>query len=60
MLFEVFQAAGVLAFLVAGGSGHQAVEAHKAGQLQPMAGARVQARADTGAGSRRLGMGHGG
>ncbi len=45
--FGVLQAAGIPAYLVPGGTVRQAVEAFKAGQLEPMAGANVMAHAGT-------------
>lgn len=43
--FDVLQAAGVPGYLVSDGTVRQAVEAYKAGQLQPMAGPNVRAHA---------------
>jgi predicted Fe-Mo cluster-binding NifX family protein len=43
--FDVLQAAGVPGYLVSEGTVRQAVEAYKAGQLQPMAGPNVRAHA---------------
>jgi len=56
--FDVFQAAGVPAYLVPPGTVRQAVEAFKAGQLPPMGTANVAAHAGLG-GGRRMGMGRG-
>jgi predicted Fe-Mo cluster-binding NifX family protein len=55
--FDVLQAAGVPGFLVPEGTVRQAVEAYKAGQLQPMGGPNVGAHA--GMRGRRRGMGWG-
>ncbi len=41
--FNVFQAAGVPVYLFGGGTVREAVEAYKAGKLQSVAGANVQA-----------------
>ena len=60
--FGVLQAAGVPGYLVAEGTVRQAVEAHRAGQLQPMAGANVAGHAGMGMGrgmGGRRGMGMG-
>jgi len=62
--FGVLQAAGVPGYLVGGGTVRQAVEAHQAGQLRPMAGANVAGHAGMGRGAgmggrRRMGMGRG-
>jgi predicted Fe-Mo cluster-binding NifX family protein len=66
--FGVLQAAGVPGYLVGEGTVRQAVEAHQAGQLRPMAGANVAGHAGMGIGrgmgGRRgtamgRGMGHG-
>ncbi len=54
--FDVLQAAGVPGFLVVEGTVRQAVEAYRADQLQPMAGANVAAHAGLGRG-RGLGRG---
>jgi len=54
--FDVLQAAGVPSYLVIEGTVRQAVEAYKAGQLEPMAGANVAAHAGMGRG-RGLGRG---
>jgi predicted Fe-Mo cluster-binding NifX family protein len=43
--FDVLQAAGVPGYLISEGTVRQAVEAFKAGQLQPMGGANVAAHA---------------
>jgi predicted Fe-Mo cluster-binding NifX family protein len=43
--FDVLQAAGVPGYLVPEGTVRQAVEAYKAGQLQPMQGPNVRAHA---------------
>jgi predicted Fe-Mo cluster-binding NifX family protein len=53
--FDVLQAAGVPGYLVPEGTVRQAVEAHKAGRLQPMAGANVAAHAGMGRGRRGMG-----
>ncbi|MBL7064903.1 MAG: NifB/NifX family molybdenum-iron cluster-binding protein [Anaerolineae bacterium] len=54
--FNVFQSANVPIYLFGGGTVRQAVEAYKAGGLQPVSGANVQ----TGMGmSRGMGMGRG-
>jgi predicted Fe-Mo cluster-binding NifX family protein len=63
--YGVLQAAGVLGYLVGTGTVLQAVEAYKAGQLQPMAGANVAGHAGLGMvsgmrGRRGAGMGRGG
>jgi predicted Fe-Mo cluster-binding NifX family protein len=55
--FDVLQAADVPAFLVPEGTVRQAVDAYKAGQLQPMAGANVTAHAGMGGRGRQRGMG---
>jgi predicted Fe-Mo cluster-binding NifX family protein len=62
--FGVLQAAGVPGYLVREGTVRQAVEAHQAGQLRPMAGANVAGHAGMGmgrgmGGRRGMGMGHG-
>jgi predicted Fe-Mo cluster-binding NifX family protein len=60
--FDVLQAAGVPGYLVGGGTVRQAVEAHQAGQLRPMAGANVSSHAGLGMGrgfGGRRGMGMG-
>jgi len=57
---NVLRAAQVPGFLVPAGTVRQAVEAYKAGQLQPMAGANVRAHAGMGGGGRGMGMGMGG
>jgi predicted Fe-Mo cluster-binding NifX family protein len=54
--FAVLRAAGVPGYLVPEGSVRQAVEAYKAGRLEPMVGASVADYAGMGAG-RRMGMG---
>jgi predicted Fe-Mo cluster-binding NifX family protein len=54
--FDVLQAAGVPGYLLPEGTVRQAVEAFKAGRLQPMGGASVQAHAGMGT---RVGMGRG-
>ncbi len=54
--FDVLQAAGVPAYLLPEGTVRQAVEAFKAGRLQAMGGANVQAHAGMGG---RVGMGRG-
>lgn len=54
--FDVLQAAGVPGFLVPEGTVRQAVEAYKAGQLQPMGGPNVGAHAGMRGGWR--GVGH--
>lgn len=56
--FDVLEAAGVKGYLVPAGTVRQAVEAFKAGQLQPMGGANVAAHAGMGQGGGR-GMGRG-
>jgi predicted Fe-Mo cluster-binding NifX family protein len=48
--FDVLQAAGVPGYLISEGTVRQAVEAYKAGQLEPMAGANVAAHAGMGRG----------
>ena len=63
--YGVLQAAGVPGYLVGTGTVRQAVEAHQAGQLQPMAGANVAGHAGLGmvagmGGRRGAGMGRGG
>jgi predicted Fe-Mo cluster-binding NifX family protein len=62
--FGVLQAAGVPGYLVGEGTVRQAVEAHRAGQLRPMAGANVAGHAGMGmgrgmGGRRGMGMGRG-
>ena len=62
--FDVLQAAGVPGYLVGEGTVRQAVEAYRAGQLRPMAGANVAAHAGMGmgrgmGGRRGAGMGRG-
>ena len=57
--FDVLQAAGVPGYLISEGTVRQAVEAHKAGQLQPMGGANVAAHAGMGGGGRGMGRGMG-
>ena len=57
--FDVLQAAGVPGYLVPEGTVRQAVEAFKAGQLQPMGGANVAAHAGMGGGRRGMGRGMG-
>jgi predicted Fe-Mo cluster-binding NifX family protein len=60
--YGVLQAAGVPGYLVGQTTVRQAVEAHLAGQLQPMAGANVGSHAGMGMGRRmggRRGMGMG-
>lgn len=56
--FEVLRAAGVQGYLIPEGIVRQAVEAYKAGRLQPMSGASVAAHAGMGrgmgAGGRRM------
>jgi predicted Fe-Mo cluster-binding NifX family protein len=54
--FDVLQAAGVPGYLISEGTVRQALEAYKAGQLEPMAGANVAAHAGMGRG-RGLGRG---
>ena len=54
----VLQDAGVLGCLVRAGTVREAVEAFKAGKLQPMGGANVPAHAPT-SGGRRTGVGRG-
>jgi predicted Fe-Mo cluster-binding NifX family protein len=54
--FNVLQAAGVPGYLVPEGTVRRAVEAYKAGQLQPMVGANVGAHAGM-RGGRGMGMG---
>jgi predicted Fe-Mo cluster-binding NifX family protein len=58
--FDVLQAAGVPGYLIPEGTVRQAVEAHKAGRLQPMGGANVPAHAGMGGGGRGMGRGMGG
>ncbi len=53
--YGVFQAAGVEVYLAGGGTVRDAVEAYRAGQLQPVSGANVPAHSGTG-----RGMGRGG
>jgi len=53
--FDVLQAAGVPGYLVAGGTVRQAVEAYKAGQLQPMSGPNVRAHSGMRDGGRGMG-----
>ena len=55
--FDVLQAANVPGFLVSGGTVRQAVEAYKAGQLQPMGGPNVGAHAGMRGGGRGMGPG---
>lgn len=56
--FDVLQAAGVPGYLVQAGTVRQAVEAYKAGRLQPMGGANVAAHAGMGGGrGMRRGLG---
>jgi predicted Fe-Mo cluster-binding NifX family protein len=57
--FDVLQAAGVLGYLIGGGTVGQAVAAFNAGQLQAMTGANVAAHAGMG-GGRGTGMRGGG
>ncbi|MBC8249870.1 MAG: NifB/NifX family molybdenum-iron cluster-binding protein [Anaerolineales bacterium] len=60
--YNVFQAANVPIYLLAGGTVREAVEAYKAGQLQSVTGANVQAHAGMGMGrgmGRGMGMGRG-
>lgn len=62
--FDVLQAAGIPSYLVPEGTVRQAVEALKAGQVQPMGGANVAAHAGMGGGAglgagRGMGMGRG-
>lgn len=56
--FEVLEAAGIRGYLVPQGTVRQAVEAFKAGRVQPMVGANVAAHAGMAAGAGR-GMGRG-
>ena len=49
--FDVLRAAGIPGYLVPAGSVRQAVEAFKAGQLQPLGGANVGAQAGMGGGA---------
>jgi predicted Fe-Mo cluster-binding NifX family protein len=56
--YGVLQAAGVPAYLVGEGTVGQAVEAYKAGRLQPMGGANVAGHTGMG-GGRGMGMGGG-
>jgi predicted Fe-Mo cluster-binding NifX family protein len=56
--FSVFQSANVPVYLFSGGTVREAVEAYKAGKLQPVGGANVQAGMGMGLG-RGLGMGRG-
>ena len=55
--FDVLQAAGVPGFLVSEGTVRQAVEAYKAGQLQPMGGPNVGAHSGMRSGPRGMGRG---
>jgi len=55
--FDVLQAASVPGFLVSEGTVRQAVEAYKAGQLQPMGGPNVGAHAGMRGGGRGMGRG---
>jgi predicted Fe-Mo cluster-binding NifX family protein len=55
---DVFQSAGVPIYLFNGGTVRDAVEAFKAGKLQPIAAASARAGAGTGAGQ-GMGMGRG-
>ena len=55
--FDVFRAAEVPIYLLAGGTVREAVEKYKSGQLQPVDGANVQAHAGMGMG---MGRGRGG
>jgi predicted Fe-Mo cluster-binding NifX family protein len=60
--FDVLQAAGVPGYLLPEGTVRQAVEAFKAGRLQPVGSANVQAHAGMGGGAgmgRGMGMGRG-
>jgi predicted Fe-Mo cluster-binding NifX family protein len=57
--FDVLQAAGVPGYLISEGTIRQAVDAYKAGQLQPMGGANVAAHAGMGGGGRGMGRGMG-
>jgi predicted Fe-Mo cluster-binding NifX family protein len=57
--FDVLQAAGVPGYLTIEGTVCQAVEAHKAGQLQLMGGANVAAHAGMHGGGRGMGRGMG-
>jgi predicted Fe-Mo cluster-binding NifX family protein len=58
--FDVLQAAGIPGYLVSEGTVRQAVEAFKAGRLQPLGGANVAAHAGMGGGmGRGMGMGRG-
>jgi predicted Fe-Mo cluster-binding NifX family protein len=56
--FDVLQAAGIPGYLVPEGTVRQAVEAFKAGRVQPMGGANVAAHAGMGGGA-GLGAGRG-
>ena len=51
--FDVFQAADIPSYLINAGTVRQAVEAYKAGKLQPMGGANVAAHAGMSGGGRR-------
>jgi predicted Fe-Mo cluster-binding NifX family protein len=55
--FDVLQAAGVPGYLISDGTIRQAVEAFRAGQLQPMVGANVAAHAGMPGGGRGTGSG---
>ena len=55
--FDVLQAANVPGFLVSEGTVRQAVEAYKAGQLQPMGGPNVGAHSGMRGGGRGMGRG---
>jgi predicted Fe-Mo cluster-binding NifX family protein len=55
--FDVLQAAGVPGYLVSGGTVREAVEAYKAGQLQPMSGPNVRAHSGMRGGGRGMGRG---
>ena len=62
--FSVFQGSGVPVYLFGGGTVREAVEAYKAGRLQPVGGANVPAHSGMGRGmgagmGRGLGMGAG-
>jgi predicted Fe-Mo cluster-binding NifX family protein len=55
--FDVLQAAGVPGYLVSEGTVRQAVEAYRAGQLQPMGGPNVSAHAGMRGAGRGMGRG---
>ncbi|MFC2037820.1 NifB/NifX family molybdenum-iron cluster-binding protein [Chloroflexota bacterium] len=57
--FDVLQAANVPGYLVPEGTVRQAVDAFKAGQLEPMGGANVAAHAGMSGGGRGMGTGRG-